>query len=55
MKWNSELNKNNRYLIDGDFKIHGNIASAWFDSLKFTVERSDKTLMTSAASGEEFV
>lgn len=42
-------------LIDDELKIDGNMAIAWSGSLKFTVERSGKTLMGSAASGEGFV
>ena len=36
-------------------KIDGNMAIAWSDSLEFTVERSGKTLIGSAASGEGLV
>lgn len=36
-------------------KIDGNMAIAWSASLNFTVERSGKTLLGSAASGEGFV
>jgi uncharacterized protein (AIM24 family) len=36
-------------------KIDGNMAIAWSPSLKFTVERSSKTLIGSAASGEGLV
>jgi hypothetical protein len=36
-------------------KVDGNFAIAWSDSLNFTVERSGKTLVGSAASGEGFV
>ncbi len=36
-------------------KIDGNMAIAWSNSLKFTVEKATKTLMGSAASGEGFV
>lgn len=36
-------------------KIDGNMAIAWSDSLKFTVERTTKTLIGSAASKEGFV
>lgn len=36
-------------------KIDGNFAIAWSRSLKFTVERSGKTLIGSAASGEGLV
>ncbi len=36
-------------------KIDGNMAIAWSESLKFTVERTTKTLLGSAASGEGLV
>ena len=36
-------------------KIDGNMAIAWSRSLEFTVERSGKTLLGSAASGEGLV
>lgn len=36
-------------------KIDGNFAIAWSNSLEFTVERSGKTLIGSAASGEGLV
>ena len=36
-------------------KIDGNMAIAWSGSLEFTVERSEKTLLGSAASGEGLV
>lgn len=36
-------------------KIDGNMAIAWSNSLKFTVERSGKSLLGSAASGEGLV
>ena len=36
-------------------KIDGNYAIAWSNSLDFTVERSGKTLIGSAASGEGLV
>ena len=36
-------------------KIDGNYAIAWSNSLEFTVERSGKTLIGSAASGEGLV
>ena len=42
-------------LIEDELKIDGNMAIAWSGSLKFTVERSGKTLMGSAASGEGLV
>lgn len=36
-------------------KIDGNMAIAWSNTLEFTVERTTKTLVGSAASGEGFV
>lgn len=36
-------------------KIDGSMAIAWSDSLEFTVERTTKTLIGSAVSGEGFV
>ena len=43
-------------VLDHDvLKIDGNMAIAWSGSLEFTVERSGKTLMGSAASGEGLV
>ncbi len=36
-------------------KVDGNMAIAWSNSLQFTVERSSKTLIGSAASGEGLV
>lgn len=42
--------------LDQDIlKIDGNMAIAWTAGLKFTVERSGKTLIGSAASGEGLV
>lgn len=42
--------------LDNDVvKIDGNMAIAWSKSLEFTVERSGKTLIGSAASGEGLV
>ena len=42
--------------LDNDvIKIDGNMAIAWSDTLNFTVERSGKTLIGSAASGEGLV
>ena len=42
--------------LDNDvLKVDGNMAIAWSGSLDFTVERSGKTLMGSAASGEGLV
>lgn len=42
--------------LDNDvLKIDGNMAIAWSGGLKFTVERSGKSLIGSAASGEGFV
>lgn len=40
---------------DDVLKIDGNFAIAWSGSLKFTVERSGKSLLGSAASGEGLV
>ncbi|MBQ9718956.1 MAG: AIM24 family protein [Clostridia bacterium] len=45
-----EINLNNDVL-----KVDGNMAIAWSGSLEFTVERSGKTLVGSAASGEGLV
>ena len=42
-------------LKDDVVKIDGNMAIAWSNTLKFTVERTTKTLVGSAASGEGFV
>ncbi|HIS48336.1 MAG TPA: AIM24 family protein [Candidatus Scybalocola faecigallinarum] len=42
-------------LQDDVVKIDGNMAVAWSGSLQFTVERSGKTLLGSAASGEGLV
>lgn len=42
-------------LQDDVLKIDGNMAIAWSGSLSFTVERSGKTLIGSAASGEGLV
>lgn len=42
-------------LEDDVLKIDGNMAIAWSGSLEFTVERSGKTLLGSAASGEGLV
>ena len=42
-------------LRDDVIKIDGNMAVAWSGSLDFTVERSGKTLLGSAASGEGLV
>ena len=42
-------------LKDDEVKIDGNMALAWSSSLNFTVERSGKTLIGSAASGEGLV
>ncbi len=42
-------------LEDDVLKIDGNMAIAWSGSLNFTVERSGKTLIGSAASGEGLV
>lgn len=42
-------------LINDVLKIDGNMAIAWSGSLEFTVERSGKSLIGSAASGEGLV
>lgn len=42
-------------LQDDELKIDGNMAIAWSGSLNFTVERSGKSLLGSAASGEGLV
>ncbi len=42
-------------LEEDELKIDGNMAIAWSESLRFTVERSGKTLIGSAASGEGLV
>jgi uncharacterized protein (AIM24 family) len=42
-------------LNNDSIKIDGNMAVAWTGGLKFTVERSGKTLIGSAASGEGLV
>ena len=42
-------------LSDDEVKIDGNMAIAWSNSLKFTVERSSKSLVGSAISGEGLV
>ena len=42
-------------LQDDELKIDGNMAIAWSGSLGFTVERSGRTLIGSAASGEGLV
>lgn len=43
-------------VLDNDvMKIDGNMAIAWSGSLDFTVEKSGKSLLGSAASGEGFV
>lgn len=42
-------------LQDDVLKVDGNMAIAWSGSLDFTVERSGKTLVGSAASGEGLV
>jgi len=42
--------------LDNDvLKVDGNMAIAWSGALRFTVERSGKTLLGSAASGEGLV
>ena len=42
-------------LTNDTLKIDGNMAIAWSNTLQFTVERSSKTLIGSAASGEGLV
>lgn len=42
-------------LEDDQMKIDGNMAIAWSGSLNFTVEKSGKSLLGSAVSGEGFV
>ena len=42
-------------LENDELKIDGNMAIAWSTSLEFTVERSSRTLIGSAASGEGLV
>jgi uncharacterized protein (AIM24 family) len=42
-------------LENDTLKVDGNYAVAWSNSLKFTVEKTTKTLIGSAASGEGFV
>lgn len=42
-------------LNDDEIKIDGNLAVAWSTDLKLTTERSGKTLLGSAASGEGLV
>ena len=42
-------------LKDDVLKIDGSLAIAWSGSLDFTVERSGKSLMGSAVSGEGLV
>ncbi|MBM6829337.1 AIM24 family protein [Anaerotignum lactatifermentans] len=43
------------FLENDVLKVDGNMAIAWSSSLEFTVERSGKTLIGSAASGEGLV
>lgn len=42
-------------LFNDELKIDGNLAVCWSSSLEFTVERSTKTLLGSAVSGEGLV
>ena len=42
-------------LDNDELKVDGNMALAWSGSLNFTVERSGKSLIGSAASGEGLV
>ncbi len=43
------------HLNNDALRIDGNMAVCWSNSLKFTVEKTTKTLIGSAASGEGFV
>lgn len=43
------------YLQNGEIKIDGSLAIAWSRDLQFTVEKSGKSLIGSAVSGEGFV
>ncbi len=43
------------YLEEDELKIDGSMAIAWSNTLQFTVERSGKSLIGSAASGEGLV
>ena len=43
------------YLDEDELKIDGNLAVAWSSSLSFTVEKSGKSLVGSAVSGEGLV
>ena len=42
-------------MTDDEVRIDGNMAVAWSNSLKMTVEKSTKTLVGSAVSGEGLV
>jgi uncharacterized protein (AIM24 family) len=42
-------------LVNDTLKIDGNLAVCWSSSLEFTVEKSTKSLIGSAVSGEGFV
>ena len=42
-------------LVNDTLKIDGHMAVAWSSTLEFTVERSSKTLLGSAYSGEGLV
>ncbi len=55
--FNLSLNGKGVFCIEADdvVKIDGNYAIAWSSSLNFTVERSGKSLIGSAASGEGLV
>ena len=44
-----------KYVYWSFFQVDGNMAIAWSGSLNFTVERSGKSLIGSAASGEGLV
>jgi uncharacterized protein (AIM24 family) len=54
----SPVPKEELFIVDLEndtIKIDGNMAIAWSNSLQFTVERTTKTLVGSAASGEGLV
>ena len=53
--WRSVVRLKHGILQNDVVKIDGNMAIAWSGSLEFTVERSGKTLLGSAASGEGLV
>ena len=49
------LECNESQLENDELKIDGNLAVCWSSNLEFTVERSTKTLVGSAVSGEGLV